>query len=94
MLVDFGFRLPSALDNRPLTFEEFEATVRQVVYMSATPGPYELERSQQIVEQLDPPDRRRRPDDQVRPTDGPDRRPDRGDPQARASAASARSSRR
>ena len=46
ILVDFGFRLPSALDNRPLTFEEFEATVNQAVYMSATPGPYELERSE------------------------------------------------
>ena len=45
ILVDFGFRLPSALDNRPLTFEEFEATVNQAIYMSATPGPYELERS-------------------------------------------------
>jgi excinuclease ABC subunit B len=52
ILVDFGFRLPSALDNRPLTFEEFEATVRQVVYMSATPGPYELNHSTQVVEQL------------------------------------------
>ena len=46
ILVDFGFRLPSALDNRPLTFEEFEATVHQAIYMSATPGPYELERSE------------------------------------------------
>ena len=45
ILVDFGFRLPSALDNRPLTFEEFEATVGQTVYMSATPGPYELEKA-------------------------------------------------
>ena len=52
ILVDFGFRLPSALDNRPLTFEEFETGVNQAVFMSATPGPYELERSQQIVEQL------------------------------------------
>ena len=52
ILVDFGFRLPSALDNRPLTFEEFEATVHQVIYMSATPGPYELERSERIVQQL------------------------------------------
>ena len=52
ILVDFGFRLPSALDNRPLTFEEFEATVNQAVYMSATPGPYELERSERITEQL------------------------------------------
>ena len=40
VLVGFGFRLPSALDSRPLTFEEFEATVHQAVYMSATPGPY------------------------------------------------------
>ena len=52
ILVDFGFRLPSALDNRPLTFEEFEATVNQAIYMSATPGPYELERSERIVQQL------------------------------------------
>ena len=42
MLVAHGFRLPSALDNRPLTFEEFEHRVNQVVYVSATPGPYEL----------------------------------------------------
>jgi len=52
-LVEFGFRLPSALDNRPLNFREFEATVGQTVYVSATPGPYELERSGGvIVEQL------------------------------------------
>src|ERR671917_373866 len=52
ILVDFGFRLPSALDNRPLTFEEFEGHLNQVIYMSATPGPYELERSKKVVEQL------------------------------------------
>src|SRR6185369_1409232 len=52
ILVDFGFRLPSALDNRPLTFEEFEGSVHQAIYMSATPGPYELERSERIVQQL------------------------------------------
>jgi excinuclease ABC subunit B len=52
ILVDFGFRLPSALDNRPLTFEEFEAHLNQVVFMSATPGAYELQRQEQIVEQL------------------------------------------
>ena len=46
ILVDFGFRLPSALDNRPLTFEEFEGSVNQAIYMSATPGPYELEKGQ------------------------------------------------
>src|SRR6188474_584884 len=52
ILVDFGFRLPSALDNRPLTFEEFEAHVNQTVYVSATPGPYEHEKSERTVEQL------------------------------------------
>ena len=52
-LVDFGFRLPSALDNRPLRFEEFEQRINQVVYVSATPGPYELEQAgQNIVEQV------------------------------------------
>jgi excinuclease ABC subunit B len=51
-LVDFGFRLPSALDNRPLDFEEFEHRVNQVIYTSATPGPYELEESAQVVEQI------------------------------------------
>src|SRR3989454_2079875 len=49
ILVDFGFRLPSALDNRPLTFEEFEGHLNQVVYMSATPGPYELDRSAEHI---------------------------------------------
>jgi excinuclease ABC subunit B len=52
ILVDFGFRLPSALDNRPLTFEEFEGHLNQVVFMSATPGAYELQRQERIVEQL------------------------------------------
>ncbi len=70
ILVDFGFRLPSALDNRPLTFEEFEATVRQAVYMSATPGPYELERSERIVEQLIRPTGIVDPQIEVRPTEG------------------------
>ncbi|MEJ5364863.1 MAG: excinuclease ABC subunit UvrB [Desulfosoma sp.] len=52
-LVRYGFRLPSALDNRPLCFEEFEAKVNQVIYVSATPGPYELERTQgYVVEQI------------------------------------------
>lgn len=51
-LVDYGFRMPSALDNRPLTFIEFEERISQVVMMSATPGPYEYEHSQQIVQQL------------------------------------------
>ena len=70
ILVDFGFRLPSALDNRPLTFEEFEATVNQAVYLSATPGPYELERSQRIVEQLIRPTGVVDPTITVRPTEG------------------------
>ncbi len=52
VLVDYGFRLPSALDNRPMTFEEFENAINQVIYVSATPGPYEREHSQQIVEQI------------------------------------------
>lgn len=51
-LVDFGFRLPSALDNRPLNFDEFEKKINQVVYVSATPGDYELSRSFEIVEQI------------------------------------------
>jgi excinuclease ABC subunit B len=52
VLVEHGFRLPSALDNRPLRFDEFEELVPQLVYTSATPGPYELEHSTQVVEQL------------------------------------------
>ncbi|MDY6835841.1 MAG: excinuclease ABC subunit UvrB [Chloroflexota bacterium] len=51
-LVEFGFRLPSALDNRPLNFDEFEQNVHQAIYFSATPGPYEYEHCQQLVEQL------------------------------------------
>ena len=51
-LINYGFRLPSALDNRPLTFNEFENKIRQTIYVSATPGPYELESSEQIAEQL------------------------------------------
>ncbi|GFN22732.1 excinuclease ABC subunit UvrB [Thermanaeromonas sp. C210] len=51
-LVEYGFRLPSALDNRPLTFAEFMDRVNQVIYVSATPGPFELEHSQQVVEQI------------------------------------------
>ncbi|MCE2414469.1 excinuclease ABC subunit UvrB [Candidatus Poribacteria bacterium] len=51
-LVEYGFRLPSALDNRPLQFEEVEARVNQVIFVSATPGPYEMENSAQIVEQI------------------------------------------
>jgi len=51
-LVDYGFRLPSALDNRPLRFEEFENVINQVVYVSATPGPYEKEHYENIAEQI------------------------------------------
>ncbi|MDR6225609.1 excinuclease ABC subunit UvrB [Desmospora profundinema] len=52
MLVDHGFRLPSALDNRPLRFEEFEERVNQAIFVSATPGPYELEHAPDVVEQI------------------------------------------
>ena len=51
-LVDYGFRLPSAMDNRPLKWEEFQERIGQTVYLSATPGPYELERSDGVVEQI------------------------------------------
>jgi excinuclease ABC subunit B len=70
ILVDFGFRLPSALDNRPLTFEEFESSVHQAIYLSATPGPYELERSEKIVEQLIRPTGIVDPEITVKPTEG------------------------
>ena len=52
VLVDYGFRLPSALDNRPLKFDEFEKKIDQVIYISATPGDYELEKSNYVVEQI------------------------------------------
>ena len=52
MLVAYGFRLPSSFDNRPLKFEEFERYLRKVIFVSATPGPYELNSSFQVVEQL------------------------------------------
>ena len=51
-LVDYGFRLPSAFDNRPLKFHEFEQKTHQLIYVSATPGPYEMERAEQVVEQI------------------------------------------
>jgi excinuclease ABC subunit B len=69
-LVDYGFRLPSAVDNRPLNFQEFESHVNQVVYVSATPGPYEYEQSQQIVEQLIRPTGLLEPTIEVKPTTG------------------------
>lgn len=67
-LVDFGFRLPSALDNRPLNFDEFEKKINQVVYVSATPGDYELNRSFEIVEQIIRPTGLLDPIVEVRPT--------------------------
>jgi excinuclease ABC subunit B len=67
-LVEYGFRLPSALDNRPLNFEEFEEVVPQAVYVSATPGPYEEKNSQQIVEQIIRPTGLVDPEIDVRPT--------------------------
>ncbi len=51
-LVDYGFRIPSAFDNRPLKFDEFESRIRQTIYVSATPGPYELGRTKRVVEQI------------------------------------------
>jgi excinuclease ABC subunit B len=66
-LVEYGFRLPSALDNRPLRFEEFEERRPQVVYVSATPSPYELEKSAQVVEQLVRPTGLLDPNVEVRP---------------------------
>ncbi len=69
-LVDYGFRLPSALDNRPLQFDEFELRWRQAVYVSATPGPYELSRSAQVVEQIIRPTGLLDPRVVVRPTAG------------------------
>lgn len=69
-LVDYGFRLPSALDNRPLNFEEFESRVNQVIFVSATPGPYEYSNSQQIVEQLIRPTGLLEPTVELKPTKG------------------------
>ena len=69
-LVDYGFRLPSALDNRPLNFEEFNEHINQVIYVSATPKPYEYERSQQVVEQLVRPTGLLEPTVEVKPVKG------------------------
>ncbi len=69
-LVEYGFRLPSALDNRPLNFEEFEGHITQAVFVSATPGPYELEVSSQVVEQVIRPTGLIDPVIDVRPTRG------------------------
>ena len=69
-LVEYGFRLPSAFDNRPLFFDEFEKKINQVIYVSATPGDYEKEHSKQIVEQIIRPTGLLDPLVSVRPTDG------------------------
>ena len=69
-LVDYGFRLPSAFDNRPLNFDEFRQRIHQTVYVSATPGDYELSRSGQVVEQIIRPTGLVDPRVEVRPTEG------------------------
>jgi excinuclease ABC subunit B len=69
-LVDYGFRLPSALDNRPLNFTEFNQRLNQVVYTSATPGEYEYQHSQQVVEQLVRPTGLLEPTIEIKPTKG------------------------
>ncbi|MEJ7541777.1 excinuclease ABC subunit UvrB [Staphylococcus intermedius] len=68
VLVEHGFRLPSALDNRPLKFEEFEQKANQLVYVSATPGPYEIEHTDEMVEQIIRPTGLLDPEIEVRPT--------------------------
>lgn len=68
-LVEYGFRLPSALDNRPLKFNEFEEHINQIVFVSATPGPYELEHSESVVEQIIRPTGLLDPEIEVRPTE-------------------------
>jgi excinuclease ABC subunit B len=70
VLIEYGFRLPSARDNRPLTFEEFLDRIHQVIYVSATPGPFELQVSQQVVEQVIRPTGLVDPEISVRPTRG------------------------
>lgn len=69
-LVEYGFRLPSALDNRPLTFREFEKMINQAIFVSATPGPYEREKSSRIVEQIIRPTGLVDPEVEVRPVQG------------------------
>ena len=69
-LIDFGFRLPSAYDNRPLYFEEFESKLNQTVYVSATPGDFELERSESVVEQIIRPTGLIDPEVEIRPVEG------------------------
>lgn len=68
-LVEYGFRLPSALDNRPMQFDEFEGMVNQAIYTSATPGPYEMEHGEQVVEQVIRPTALLDPIVRIRPTE-------------------------
>ena len=70
VLIDYGFRLPSALDNRPLNFDEFKGKLDQVIYVSATPGPYERERSENIAEQVIRPTGLLDPEVVVKPVEG------------------------
>ncbi|MFE4121988.1 excinuclease ABC subunit UvrB [Priestia sp. YIM B13486] len=70
VLVDHGFRLPSALDNRPLKFDEFEQHINQMVHVSATPGPYELEKAPDVIEQIIRPTGLLDPNIEVRPIEG------------------------
>lgn len=69
-LIDYGFRLPSALDNRPLNFDEFYSKINQAVYVSATPGDFELEKSAVVAEQIIRPTGLLDPEISVRPTEG------------------------
>ncbi len=69
-LIEYGFRLPSASDNRPLNYEEFESKINQVIYVSATPGPYEKEHAENTVEQLIRPTGLIDPEIEVRPVEG------------------------
>ena len=93
-LVDYGFRLPSALDNRPLRFDEFLGKVQQLVFVSATPGRSSCARSKVDRRAADPPDRRRRPRGRAARDEEPDRRPARTRSAAARRRASASSSRR
>ncbi|MCL4250205.1 MAG: excinuclease ABC subunit UvrB, partial [Anaerolineae bacterium] len=70
VLVDYGFRLPSAMDNRPLRFEEFDERTNQIIYTTATPGPYERERSERVVQQVIRPTGILDPQVSVRPIEG------------------------
>ena len=70
MLVEHGFRLPSAYDNRPLTFDEFQAQIHQAIYVSATPAAYEMEQAQQVVEQIIRPTGLLDPQIEIRPIKG------------------------